>query len=154
METTVIIDGKEYTALYNGRAGMNFRNWFAKDILVERDKVQGNALQLMGENLNKAENGEATLEETNRSMINYIVDADKDEFLIKALYTCIRTYVESNKERFLSYDKFVDSVEDYESLVIAGYVVYDMLVYGNKTTVEPSEEVKKKKESKKKGKKK
>lgn len=153
METTVIIDGKEYTALYNGRAGMNFRNWFGKDILVERDKVQAKAIQSMSENLSKAEKGEATLEEENRSMINYIVDADKDEFLIKALYTCIRTNVESNKEKFLSYDKFVDSVEDYESLVVAGYIVYDMIMYGNRTTVEPSEEVKKK-ESKKKGKKK
>lgn len=144
MERTITIDGKEYNAVYKARTAKIFTEHFKKDLLIEKEKLNSKFLKRINS---------LTEDEEDLTIIYILLEVGGREFLEQATYACIRTDYEMQKKKFPTFDKWLDEIDDYDNFIVASYGIYELIVFGNRTIVEPekvNEETKEESKDKKK----
>ena len=136
METTVKIEGKEHGVLYKGITARIYRETFNRDLLIDIQQAQMN----FDEGIKKA------VDEDRGDENAYFIGS---EFFERLLWACIKAYDVKNNLVTEPFNVMVDNVDDYESFVLIGVILFEKIVYSNKATVEDETE-KKDEENKKK----
>ena len=141
METTVKIEGKEHCVLYKGITARIYRETFNRDLLIDIQQAQMN----FDEGIKKAVDEDRGDENAYFILLKEV----GSEFFERLLWACIKAYDVKNNLVTEPFNVMVDNVDDYESFVLIGVILFEKIVYSNKTTVEDETE-KKDEENKKK----
>ena len=141
METTVKIEGKEHGVLYKGITARIYRETFNRDLLIDIQQAQMN----FDEGIKKAVDEDRGDENAYFILLKGV----GSEFFERLLWACIKAYDVKNNLVTEPFNVMVDNVDDYESFVLIGVILFEKIVYSNKATVEDETE-KKDEENKKK----
>lgn len=141
METTVKIEGKEHGVLYKGITARIYRETFNRDLLIDIQQAQMN----FDEGIKKAVDEDRGDENAYFILLKEV----GSEFFERLLWACIKAYDVKNSLVTETFNVMVDNVDDYESFVLIGVILFEKIVYSNKATVEDETE-KKDEENKKK----
>ena len=141
METTVKIEGKEHGVLYKGITVRIYRETFNRDLLIDIQQAQMN----FDEGIKKAVDEDRGDENAYFILLKEV----GSEFFERLLWACIKAYDVKNNLVTEPFNVMVDNVDDYESFVLIGVILFEKIVYSNKATVEDETE-KKDEENKKK----
>lgn len=141
METTVKIEGKERGILYKGITARIYRETFNRDLLIDIQQAQMN----FDEGIKKAVDEDRGDENAYFILLKEV----GSEFFERLLWACIKAYDVKNNLVTEPFNVMIDNVDDYESFVLIGVILFEKIVYSNKATVEDETE-KKDEENKKK----
>lgn len=141
METTVKIEGKEHGVLYKGITARIYRETFNRDLLIDIQQAQMN----FDEGIKKAVDEDRGDENAYFILLKEV----GSEFFERLLWACIKAYDVKHNLVTEPFNVMVDNVDDYESFVLIGVILFEKIVYSNKATVEDETE-KKDEENKKK----
>lgn len=136
MNKTVIIDGKEYNAVYKGITARLYRENFQSDLFVDLNNV-ANGFQ---DNLKDLLKNSQSIDPNSVELSMMIIEQGGSYFMEKIAWCAIYSGYALNKESFMSFQSFIDNVDDYASLMSAGISVYELMIYGNTTIEEPEKE--------------
>lgn len=140
MSTKVIeIDGKEIVCTYTGATARIYRNKFHSDLLLDLNRTQAEFIKRL------SEFASAEMELKDIEVTALLIETIGTEMLEKITWCTVATTNKLKKGNYVDYDRFIDSIEDYPSFIGWAVGVYELLVYGNETIVEPDKDETKKK---------
>lgn len=144
MNKIILIDDKEYNAVYKGITARIYREYFQSDLFVDLNKIadgfQDNLKQIV-------KTSQVDTNDVDLSMM--VIEQGGSHFMEKIVWCAIYSGYALEKKQFMGFNDFVDNIDDYATLMSAGIDVYTMMIYGN-TTIETPEKQEGEEPSKKK----
>ncbi len=128
METTLLLDNKEYKALYKqGIVYKTYREYFGRDLLLDTTDVQQKFDARVKKNVNENKTEDAYY---------ILLNEGGSLFYERLVWTGIKAYKTLHKEKFDSFDDFINNIEDYEMLISNGFLLLELITFGTKPIVE------------------
>lgn len=134
MNKTIVIDNKEYNAVYKGITARIYREYFQSDLFVDLNKIADG----FQDNLKELVRTNGTTDDVDLSMM--VITQGGSHFMEKIVWCSIYSGYVLEKKQFKSFNDFIDNINDYASLMSAGIEVYTLMIYGNTTIEKPEKQ--------------
>lgn len=141
METVLRLDDKEYKAVYKGITPRIYRETFGQDLMIDISNIQNKFNERVLKD--KKEN-------INEDAYFILLDEGGSLFYERLVWTCIKAAKTLDKEKFDDFNTFLDSIDDYDTFLGAGFYLLELITFGTKPTVESEGEQVVEEDSKKK----
>lgn len=141
METILRLEDKEYKAVYKGITPRIYREYFGRDLMLDMSNIQKKFNERVASNVKENKSEDAYF---------VLLDVGGSLFYERLVWTCIKAAKELDKEKFIPFNDFMDTIDDYETYLATGFYLLEWITFGTKPTVEDENTEKEEDSSKKK----
>lgn len=141
METILRLEDKEYKAVYKGITPRIYREYFGRDLMLDISNIQQKFNDRVKSNVKENKTEDAYF---------VLLDVGGSLFYERLVWTCIKAAKELDKEKFIPFNDFMDTIDDYDTYIAVGFILLEQIIFANKPTVEDENTEKEEDSSKKK----
>ncbi len=133
METTLVIDNKEYKAVYSGKTARLYRENFNSDLMIDIQEAQLRYQDALRYHVQEG----IELNEAEMSVI--VIKNIGEDLLCKMTWASIQA---GGNKGMKAYTTFIDKVEDYNGFIEQAMDWFGFVVNGGQPIVQPDEDIK------------